>query len=69
MNLLISFLTKLLYIDYSEKVPPAKLRINLPQIMLRPLLSCGNLHLKDTKNVFNDSHTNKNNCLLAGEQK
>lgn len=60
MNLLISLLTKLLYIDYSEKVPPDKLRTNLLQITLRPLLSYGNLHLKDTKNYFNESY-NKNN--------
>jgi len=61
MNLLISLLTKLLYTDFSDKVSPDKLRINLLQIMQRPLLSCGNFHLNDTKNAFNESHNNKNN--------
>lgn len=61
MNLLISLLTKLLYVDYSEKVPPGILRNNLLQITLRPLLSYGNSHLKDTKRGFSESYNNKNN--------
>lgn len=65
MNLLINQLAKLLYIDYSENVPPDKLKINVLWITLRPLLSYGSLHLKDTKNVFNESHNNKNNSSYS----